>query len=340
MKKNVVIRADGGTSIGMGHVVRCTALAEMLINDFNIVFAIQNPNDSVKKVINKITDSIIELENTSNYEKDASNFCKHISINDIVVLDGYNFKTEYQQAIKDIGCKLVVIDDLHDCHHIADIVINHADNANESDYSAEFYTKFCLGLDYILLRKEFLNIPFRNQKIKNVSRFFVSMGAADIHNNTAKFAEALIDLKTAEEIHLMVSDLNPHLSLIENLAFEFPEIKLHFNLPAKKVVELIQYCDVVICPASSISLESCAVGVGLISGYTAENQIGNLNGLIKHKTLINFGNINQLSIKEVKSKLLKLIPYPTVFNELITNQKQMIDGKSPNRMLAVFKNLN
>ena len=138
----------------------------------------------------------------------------------------------------------------------------------------------------------------------------------------------------------MLSDLNPHIRKIENLAFKNPQIKMHLHLSAKEIVELLRECDVVICPASSISLESCAVGVGLISGTTAANQIGNLNGLIKHKTLINFGDMNSLTSKDIKNKLLKLIPYPTVFNELISNQKQMIDGKSPERLLNVFKKLN
>ena len=42
----------------------------------------------------------------------------------IVVLDGYHFDTNYQTKIKQKGCKLVCIDDLHDKHFVADIIIH------------------------------------------------------------------------------------------------------------------------------------------------------------------------------------------------------------------------
>jgi UDP-2,4-diacetamido-2,4,6-trideoxy-beta-L-altropyranose hydrolase len=340
MKKNIIIRADGGTSIGMGHVVRCLALAEMLKDDFVITFVIQSPADAVLKVIHQTTKLVLHLPETDNFEQDAIHFSEFLKGDEIVVLDGYNFKTEYQSVIKKKGCKLVAIDDLHDWQQLADVIINHADGADKKDYSAEAYTRFCLGLDYILLRKEFLNTPFREEKIKTVSRFFISMGAADEHNNTSKFAEALLQIDEVKEVHLMLSTINPHIEYIKETLFKDLRVHTHFNLSAKEIVDLLKKIDVVICPASSISLESCAVGVGLISGYTAENQLGNLNGLAKHKTLINFGDINSLSVMDIKNKIMKLIPYPTVFNELINNQIRMIDRKSPERLLDVFKKLN
>lgn len=338
--RKVIIRADGGSSIGMGHVVRCLALAEMLKNDFNIVFAIQEPSETAIHSIQQTTNTIIELPLTENYTQDALNLVEHVSENDIVVIDGYHFNTEYQQTIKNKGCKLVAIDDLHAWHHLADVIINHANSIQESDYAAENYTQFCLGLEYVLLRPEFLNAGKKTRKITEIKKIFISMGAADIGNNTKKITEALLFINTISEIHLMVSKVNPNIKDIERLTLISNRVKVHYNLSAKELIQLLTTCDIAICPASSISLESCAIGIGLISGYTADNQIGNLNGLIKHKTLINFDNINALSIKEIVKKMERLIPYPSVFNELIENQKRMIDGKSPNRLLTIFKSLN
>ena len=175
MKRNIIIRADGGSSIGMGHVVRSLALAEMLKSEFDIYFAIQNPSDYVLNTIQKTTSNLISLPSTNNFIEDLNNFLNHLKGDEIVVLDGYNFESEYQNGIKEKGCKLVVIDDLHSWHQVADFVINHADGASQMDYSAESYTEFYLGLNYILLRKEFLHSDFRKNKITSVSKFFISM---------------------------------------------------------------------------------------------------------------------------------------------------------------------
>ena len=57
MKRKIIFRADGGKSIGMGHVVRSCALAAMLKDNFTIVFAIQQPIESVLKTIHSVTTS-------------------------------------------------------------------------------------------------------------------------------------------------------------------------------------------------------------------------------------------------------------------------------------------
>ena len=341
MKTNVVIRADGGTSIGMGHVIRCLALAEMLKDDFNITFAIQQPSESIKNTIHSITPNIISLPETSDYAEDVLNLLTHVKPADIIVLDGYNFKTDYQQAIKNNDNKLVCIDDLHQWHQLADAVINHAEGAHVSDYSFEHYTKIRLGLKYVLLRKTFLQSSTKIRKIDGVKKVFISMGAADVNNITQKFTEALLQIEGIEEIHSMLGSINPNLASIEKLIDSNKQIKIktHFNIAAEELKALLQECDIAICPASSISLEASAIGIGLISGYTAPNQMGILKGLVENNCLVNLHDMNAISIKGIKEELEKVISHPEILNEMIVNQKKLIDGKSPERLLNVFKNL-
>ena len=78
MKPKIIIRADGGTSIGMGHVMRCIALADMLKNNFNIAFAIQTPTESVIKNIHSITETILHLPSTADYKQDATSFTQFL----------------------------------------------------------------------------------------------------------------------------------------------------------------------------------------------------------------------------------------------------------------------
>lgn len=342
MKKRIIIRADGGTSIGMGHIIRCLALADMLKKQFSISFAIQKPVQSVINIIHGITEKIIELPKTGNYNEDAIHFCQHLKSDDIVVLDGYNFKTDYQKAIKEKGCKLVAIDDLHDWHQLADVVINHAEGVNESDYSTESYTKLCLGLDYVLLRKEFLNADKVPRTITSVKKIFTSMGAADINNLTQKFVDALVQIKGIEEIHLMLGDINPNLKSIDKFISEHKEIKIitHFNISAKELADLLKTCDICICPASSISLESCAIGIGLVSGFTADNQHGILNGLLKHAAADNLDDLNRVSINEIKERFQSLMEAPSLLNDQVKHQKRMIDGRSSERLNKEFRDLS
>jgi spore coat polysaccharide biosynthesis predicted glycosyltransferase SpsG len=50
-------------------------------------------------------------------------FLSFLKGDEIVFLDNYFFTTDYQREIKERGCKLVCIDDMHDEHYVADVVL-------------------------------------------------------------------------------------------------------------------------------------------------------------------------------------------------------------------------
>jgi UDP-2,4-diacetamido-2,4,6-trideoxy-beta-L-altropyranose hydrolase len=338
IQNRILIRCDAGTHIGMGHAMRCLALAEMLKNDFQIHFVLQSTSRAVHELIESYGYSFQELKRTENFNEDAINFCNCINASDIVILDGYNFKTEYQQLVRQKAKALVCIDDLHAWHHVADVVINHAEGVKESDYDCEPYTKLLLGLKYVLLRKAFLIKEISHKPITTVSKVFVSMGAADEHNLTLTFARALIQMTQIHEVHLMVSDINPHLGQLKDLAQNTStKIQLHFNLKATELATLLRQCDVAICPASSISLECCAVGIGLVAGYTAENQKGNLQGVLAHNAAFNLGDFNMLNHDICVQELDNIFRNTKELNEQMANQSKMIDGKSGERFKSEFK---
>lgn len=152
--RKIIFRADSGPNIGMGHFIRTLAIAEMLKDDFYCVYATQSPNQYQIEEIEKICHSYIFLPPNDTHFK---TFLNLLEGNEIVVLDNYFFNTEYQIAIKEKGCKLVCIDDLHDKVFVSDLIINHSPYITPNHYKAQIYTKFALGLEYIMIRSEFLN---------------------------------------------------------------------------------------------------------------------------------------------------------------------------------------
>jgi hypothetical protein len=60
-KRTIVFRADGSTTIGMGHFTRTLALAEMLNEHFYCVFATRQPTEYQTSEIGKVCSGQIDL---------------------------------------------------------------------------------------------------------------------------------------------------------------------------------------------------------------------------------------------------------------------------------------
>jgi len=87
MKPKVFIRADGNSQIGLGHLVRCIALANMLKENFEIAFVCRDIPEDLKLDIEKVNMIVKIIE-------DERDFLNMIEPGSIVVLDNYEFDTQ------------------------------------------------------------------------------------------------------------------------------------------------------------------------------------------------------------------------------------------------------
>jgi spore coat polysaccharide biosynthesis predicted glycosyltransferase SpsG len=73
-----------------------------------------------------------------------------------IVLDGFHFGEHIQRAIKSVGYRLLVLDDMAGfSHYAADIIVNQNLHADVLEYSCDPGTKRLLGTKYAILRREF-----------------------------------------------------------------------------------------------------------------------------------------------------------------------------------------
>src|SRR4051794_21302991 len=105
-KRKIIFRVDGNSSIGLGHIVRCCALADMLKDNFDCYFHVRKTSKEIIADIRKYCTSVSELNDQVSYEKEAVIWSRTLNREEIVVLDGYQFNTQYQSEIKSKGCQL------------------------------------------------------------------------------------------------------------------------------------------------------------------------------------------------------------------------------------------
>ena len=330
MENKILIRADGNAEIGLGHLIRCIALAHMLQQEFKVSFYFKAAPPSL---LGGIKESGFGL-NKINSESD---FLSVLTGKEIVVLDHYDLlDPDYQQKIKNTGCKLVCIDDLHNTAHFADLIINHSPGVSPKDYQAQAYTDFALGPEFSLLRPSFIKAAAKKRKIENVESALICFGGSDIKNITKKVLEAVIDIEQIKKINVVVGAANPHReSIIKICEKKDSRINIFESLDEHQMLSVIQSSDLAIVPASGILLESLAGGSLPLICYYAENQKELFNYFYENKMLPFFDALD-LEPSELKIKIRNILKLSN--SSKITLLRKKIEN-SPSNNLSNFRKL-
>lgn len=316
MKKRILFRADAGAEIGYGHFIRTLALADMLRDDFECVFYTQDPSEYQRKECEKVC-KLVELPAGENR---FQLFLDVLNAEDIVVLDNYFYTTEYQKAIKNKGCKLVCIDDMHDKHYVADVVINYG-LVDLHDFSTEEYTRVCLGRDYLLLRRAFLD---GNNKTERKKQVLLCFGGADPLRITDKITGLLLSLKVDKRI-VVILGKDVFLSRDNRL-----KVQVLSNVSAEMIASLMRESELGIFSASTISYEGRSQHLPMLIGYYVDNQKEYFEKSVKLQGFVPLYDLRKVTKSQLKEALnfvsqinvddydYSLIPnrYVMLFNDL------------------------
>lgn len=339
-KKKVVFRADGNLKIGLGHIYRCIAIAEMLQENFQCEFLLGHQSQFKNVIPEQFPIKYIPKEYSTDdeYKWISSNYNTN-SI--IIILDGYQFKSSYQKNIKSLQAKLIYIDDLQEEYMYADVIINHSPNVNVNLYKKEKYTKLYTGLEHVLLRHRFLKESKLEKKPKyNISSALITLGGSDEHNITAKILNSLIAIKKISTINIVIGASYPYKDTLSSETNQSTkQIQLFSNLSELEMLELMNTSDIAFAPCSTTCLELIAINSTIFAGYSASNQKHLYNYFKSQQLIFDLSDLQKITSLEIKDIVLKHIDNTAEINKMLTLQKQVIDGKSDERINNIVKEM-
>lgn len=276
--RKIYFRADASAAIGYGHFTRTLALADMLKDDFDCTFFTCHPTPYQVSEMEKVCLFVILQE-----EKHFDEFLSQLQGDEIVVLDNYFFTTDYQRAIKYKGCSLVCIDDMHNKHYVADVVINHG-LKNKLLFDKETYTELCLGLDWALLRSPFLEKGIQS---RNPNHWVIAFGGSDIRNLSLQYAAILQNSMEISRITVIVGDAYKEGKEYQ----ELNKVTVVRNLSAEKMAELFRNAGGAVVSCSTISIEALSCKCPVYAGYYIDNQQEMYECFLHDKYIVGLGNL-------------------------------------------------
>jgi len=215
-ERPVLIRADAGGHLGIGHVTRMIALAQAIMDlGGRAIIACASCPEALERRIIAEGIPLHRLEAEPGGTRDLSLTLDLARSSGALwlVADGYHFTGDYQQAVHDAGHKLMCVDDYGHCDlwH-ADAILNHNLYAPDRTFISTIPNHAILaGPRFALLRREFLNVRPVKRDAGPLRKILVTLGGVDQDNATGRVLDLLEAISTpALEIRVLIGAGNPH----------------------------------------------------------------------------------------------------------------------------------
>ncbi|KTG16106.1 MULTISPECIES: UDP-2,4-diacetamido-2,4,6-trideoxy-beta-L-altropyranose hydrolase [unclassified Guyparkeria] len=300
--ETIVFRTDASLQIGTGHVMRCLTLADALRGQGRECHFIcrEHPGHLVDAIRERgFPVHVLPVSEEqggqsaagpahapwlgASWETDARQTAEvlqglHPSW---VVVDHYALDARWEATVRPQGTGLMVLDDLADRSHQADVLLDQNLGRQAGDYGGLVPEdcRLLIGPRHALLRPEFAQLREdslrRRRRSPRLKRLLVSMGGMDKDNVTGKVLDALraAPLPSDLQIDVVMGGNAPWLRQVQDQAAAMPRpTRVMVDIPdmAQRMAE----ADFAIGAAGSTSWERCCLGLPAVMVVLAENQRG------------------------------------------------------------------
>ncbi|KLE14638.1 UDP-2,4-diacetamido-2,4,6-trideoxy-beta-L-altropyranose hydrolase [Clostridium sp. C8] len=318
----VVIRADGGKELGLGHIMRTLVLAKELRKYLEVHYICKDDEILYGDGIKKVKDegfNVIKI-NENNLISDIKKVQTEIEA-DLLITDSYDVDKNYFDEMKKIFKVSGYIDDINVCKLNVDFIINQNINATSIKYNTNKETKLFLGTEYCLLRDEFRGESHKLIKDK-VENILITVGGTDKDYITLKILDLVLNYDSI--IHVVIGSAFEE-KLINEIYKKYgynPKVKLYKNA---KMAELMKLCDIAISSCGSTLYELSAMKVPAIGITVADNQIEIGREFSKRELIIGTNNLIYQDINRFNEVINALIVNKKKRQLLSQNQKKLVN---------------
>lgn len=295
--RSLLIRADGSSDLGMGHISRCIALAQSFkVKKLDVLFACREADIEVKRKINGAGFQVLNIEaRAQDIFAEASAIAE--IVNEInaqwLIIDHPHITIEHETRIhQNCSCGIVVIDGQFR-NHRCDVLVNPNAFATTENcqHTVSSACQILAGYRYFILNDEYLEIPNTSANLQSGTdhcSILVSLGAADPENCTLEVCQTLAaaDFGFHKPVFEIVVGLaNSHRSSIAD--FIKNDVSGNFILhdAPENLVDLLRSCTLCVSAGGITLGEAAYLGKAIIGIAILENQSRTISCLAKSGAL-------------------------------------------------------
>jgi UDP-2,4-diacetamido-2,4,6-trideoxy-beta-L-altropyranose hydrolase len=354
----ILLRTDASADIGTGHVMRCSTLAEELqAQGACIYFACRLLPDNLKSMLLAkgfsvyLLDNIPEKTESNTYvlphshwldisqTEDASATLSAIKNDtfDWIIVDHYALDKSWEEVMRPVAKRIMVIDDLADREHACDLLFDQNFYLDQHNRYNRLIPKDCrmlVGPEYALLRNEF-KVCRRQAGIRtgNVKSILVFFGGVDQFDFTSKAVLALSNMRdTALTVDVVIGAQHP---AREALISSCATFGFNLHIQTSHMAELMLKADLSIGAGGGAVWERACLKLPTISIAIAEHQITQLKDLSQTGMVYSFDSHDVTSL-QIQKHVEALIENQALRHLLSVNSAALVDGAGAIKVARVL----
>jgi UDP-2,4-diacetamido-2,4,6-trideoxy-beta-L-altropyranose hydrolase len=303
--RSAVIVANASIVVGGGHVRRCRVLADALISEgWNVTFAVPEEALSVYPMLSRYTTVRTAFQRSDLAEQlfdVLPGGC------DLLVVDHYDLDATFEAACHHWAKRVLVIDDLANRTHDCNWLVDQTPGRMPADYVPLLPPACCLmlGPEYALLDARFRACRNTRYERNHVRRVLVSFGSTDPGGMTALALQGLEQSGLEVEIDIVLGASSPNLEDVRCIVAGLDR-PANLHVDVDDMASLVAEADLAVGAGGVSALERCCLGVPSVILVVAENQRGNVEGLVRAGAAISFGANSPVSPQTLGKTLREL----------------------------------
>ncbi len=321
------IRTEASSQIGMGHFMRCFAIAEEARGrGIEVTFLLNELGAAVSARLAQIGAKGVAIDGALGSTADFMALgAVGLTREDWLLIDSYAASEDYISLQKK-AARVAVIDDLNALERFnCDMLINPAQAARPVEYERKTKARLLLGADYALIRSEFLEAGSACG-----TAITIMFGGSDPTQLTARCAEAIRAALPDIDIRLIAGPANQHTDDLVRLAQNREHIQV-FASP-ERVADVLTGSALVITAAGGSVGEVAAMGLPALVLVVYDNQAAALKACLFPVIDARAGLPEDLG-----TRVRALMDDPVARADIARQAHAVVDGLGPKRIVEALR---
>ena len=324
-----LFRCDASPTIGLGHLMRCKALASTFVDlGWRCWFA---TSQETALLLDDTIPIIVPPGNDGATAVAAAAAARNVGC---VVVDHYELDDRFERVIADANMTVVAIDDLANRPHHCDLLVDSNPERSNADYVAlvSRETRLLLGAPYAILRSEFgaLRKGIEEEPRRRVERLLITLGGADPHNISDRVLDALPRLGDRGLNTLLV--VGPANRNRDQLAEHAASLGVNVAVDPPELAALMADADLAVTGGGTSCLEFACLGTPAIVIMVAENQRAVTRAVGKAGAAIVLENSEQFDPQQLADVIARVAEDWPLRRGMRIAGRRLVDGQGASRV--------